>query len=238
MGRYYRYLEKLGFACRKAGARPEKIGLVNRMPVYKITLNPAGPVTVAFSAGIHGDEIAGPWAILDFLKQYDRRDYPGIRIVLFPVASPTAFDKEKRYNYLDKELNLSFLGKRPPRECRILQKAMKREKPFFFHALHEDMRSNSFYLFNFERKKEKIYRDLVRLAARFMPVNRSRRIIRDRATNGIIINREDGSFEHWIYRRGAPYSMCTETPGWQPLKKRAALSVTLMNRVLDFSTPR
>jgi len=114
---------------------------------------------------------------------------------------------------------------------------MREEKPFFFHALHEDTRSGSFYMFNFEKKKERIYRSLVKLAAGHFPVNRSRRILRDPAIKGIIINREDGSFEHWMYCRGTPYSMCTETPGQRPLRRRIALSVALMNKVLDFSSP-
>ena len=236
MGYYRRYLRALKSACKK-DLRIVEIGRVNRLPVYKIVLNPSGERTVAFSAGMHGDEIAGPWAVIEFLKRYDPRDYPGIRIVLFPVASPTAFDRKRRYNYLDRELNLSFLKKRPPEEDRILARAAKDEKVFFFHALHEDTRSGSFYLFNFEKKKERIYRSLVKLAARHFPVNRSRRILRDPAVNGIVINREDGSFEHWMYCRGTPYSMCTETPGRRPLGRRIALSVALMNKVLDFSSP-
>lgn len=233
---YYDYLEKLESVCQKRNIELHEIGKINLLPIYKIVLNPTGRKVVVFSAGIHGDEIAGPWSIIDFLKQYDFQRYPNIKIIIFPVASPTAFDKRKRYNYLNKELNGLFCRKRLTHENRILFNELKNEKVFFFHALHGDIDEFSFYLYNFENQEERIYRDLIKLAEKYFPINISQKIYNDPAINGLIINRPDGSFEDRMFQEGTLYSMCTESPEKQPLNKTVALNVDLMNKVIDFTS--
>ena len=112
--------------------------------------------------------------------------------------------------------------------------ASKNEKVRFFHALHEDVEEKSFYLYNFEKKPEKIYRDIIKLAKKYFPINLAKEIYGDKSVGGLIINRADGSFEDRLFREGTPYSMCTETPGKHSLKKRVELSVVIMEKVIKF----
>ncbi|MFH0854608.1 MAG: succinylglutamate desuccinylase/aspartoacylase family protein [bacterium] len=233
---YYDYLKKLETVCKNKKIQLQEIGKINLLPIYKIVLNSTGRKVVVFSAGIHGDEIAGPWSIIDFLKQYDFQSYPNIKIIIFPVDSPTAFNERKRYNYLNKELNGLFCRKKLSHENRILFNELKNENVFFFHALHGDIDEYSFYLYNFENKEEKIYRELIILAEKYFSINKSQKIYNDQAINGLIINRQDGSFEDRMFREGAPYSMCTESPEKQPLKTTVSLNVDLMNKVIDFTS--
>lgn len=233
---YYNYLEKLEAVCKRKKIQLQEIGNINLLPIYKIVLNPSGNKVVVFSAGIHGNEIAGPWSIIDFLNQYNFQSYPNIKIIIFPVASPTAFNVRKRYNYLNKELNGLFCRKKLTSENRILFNELKNEKVFFFHALHGDIDEYSFYLYNFENKEVNIYRDFITLAEKYFPINKSQKIYKDPAINGLIINRQDGSFEDRMFREGTLYSMCTESPEKQPLNKTIELNVDLMNKVIDFTS--
>jgi hypothetical protein len=235
MNYYFEYLDKLRAVCQKRNIELQEIGKINSLPIYKIVINSSGKKVVAFSAGIHGDEISGPYAIIDFLNKYNFKSYSNIKIIIFPVANPTGFNTRKRYNYLNKELNGLFCRKKLTHENRILFSELKNERVFFFHALHGDIDEYSFYLYNFENKREKIYRDLIKLAEKYFPINKSKKIYNDPAVNGLIINRHDGSFEDRMFREGTPYSMCTEAPEKQPLKKTVALNVDLMNKVIDFT---
>lgn len=235
---YYDYLDKLKTVCKKKKILLRKIGSINLLPIYKIVLNPSGEKAVVFSAGMHGDEIAGPWSIIDFLNKYNFKNYPNIKIIIFPVASPTAFNARKRYNYLNKELNGLFCNKKLTHENRILFNELKNEKVFFFHALHGDIDEYSFYLYSFENQEEKIYRELIELAKKHFPINKSKKIYGDPAINGLIINRQDGSFEDRMFQEGTPYSMCTESPEKQPLNETVALNVDIMNKVIDFTNHR
>lgn len=235
MNYYNNYLKKLNAVCKNKKLDLIEIGRVGfkkEYPIYKIVINGKGK-TVCFSAGIHGYEIAGPWAVLKFLEKLNVKKLKN-RLIIFPVANPSGFDKNKRRNYLKKNLNGYFCNKKLIGENKILYESLKKEKVYFFHALHEDIDLKNFYLYNFEKKPEKVYRDIIKLAKKYFPIETSAKIYNDKAFNGLIINRKDGSFEDKMFRDGTPYSMCTETPGKQPLKKRIDLSVKMMEKVIKF----
>lgn len=213
-----------------------RVGFKKEYPLYKIIINPKKMGrAVCFSAGIHGYEIAGPWAILKFLEKLNVKKIEN-KLIIFPVANPSGFDKIKRRNYLNKDLNGYFCHKKLSGENKILVATLNKEKIYFFHALHEDVDLKTFYLYNFEKKPEKVYRDIIKLAKKYFPIETSAKIYNDKAFNGLIINRKDGSFEDKMFREGVPYSMCTETPGKQPLKKRIEVSVKIMEKVVKFSS--
>lgn len=232
MGRYSSYLKKLK-VCKKEDLL--EIGQINGLPMYKIVLNPAGTTTVVFSAAIHGDEISGPWAIVDFLKNYKVKKFPKLKIIIFPVANPTGFNRGTRNNFQGKDLNRLFCRKKLTRENRIVIQTLNGERIFLFHALHGDIDERSFYLYNFEHKPEKIYRGLVIAAKKYVPINTSPKIYDDPAAGGLITNQHDSSFEDHMFRDGTPYSFCTEAPEKLPLKKTIALNVALMDRILKFA---
>ncbi|HRY36302.1 MAG TPA: succinylglutamate desuccinylase/aspartoacylase family protein [Candidatus Magasanikbacteria bacterium] len=237
MSYYNTYLKKLNSVCKRKKLDLIEIGRVGfkkEYPIYKIVINPLkkGRV-VCFSAGIHGYEIAGPWAVLEFLKKLNVEKLKN-KLIIFPVANPSGFDKNIRHNWQRKNLNALFCSKKMPEENKILLNALKNEKVRFFHALHEDVEEKSFYLYNFEKKPEKIYRDIIKLAKKYFPINLAKEIYGDKSVGGLIINRADGSFEDRLFREGTPYSMCTETPGKHSLKKRVELSVVIMEKVIKF----
>ena len=205
-------------------------------PLYIVSNNAKKPsAAVCFSAGIHGDEIAGSFAVLEFIKKHNFSNFKNIKIILIPVANPTGFDKCKRCNYLNKDLNGLFCKKVLSGENKLIYFSIKNSKIIFFHALHEDVDEKSFYLYNFEKKQEQIYRDIIKEAKQYFPINTAEKIYNDSALNGMIINRKDGSFEDRMFRDGVPYSMCTETPGKQPLKKRVELNRIIMEMALGFA---
>jgi hypothetical protein len=235
---YKKYISELKKICGKKGIKLHVIGRVGKRkeyPVFKIVLGHSEKHTVCFSAGIHGEEPAGPWAIFEFIKQYRPMKYKGLKIILFPVANPHGFDKGIRRNFLNKDLNRHFCHKKLSGENKMLYDAVKNERVFFFNALHEDEGFKKFYLYDFEKKPEKIYRNILALAKKYFTIDTEKYIYGDPAKNGLIINRSDGSFEDRLFRDGVPYSMCTETPEGKPFNKRVRLDVEIMNLVLDFA---
>lgn len=211
-----------------------RVGFKKEYPIYKIIINNKGK-TVCFSAGIHGYEIAGPWAVLKFLEKLNIKKIKN-KLIIFPVANPTGFDKNIRENYLKKNLNALFCKKSLTGENKILYNEIKYEKIFFFCALHEDMDKKTFYIYNFEKQPEIIYRDIIKLAKKYFTIELAEKIYGDKASGGLVTNLQDDSFEDKLFRKGTPYSMCTETPGKQPLKKRIEASVKIMEKVVKFSS--
>src|SRR5208337_4241659 len=129
---YSDYLKEIGKIKRK-GIKISKIGEAHGYPLLKIVINKSGNKTVCFSAGIHGEEIASPLAIIEFLKEYRKSYAPHVRIIIFPVVNPSGFDKGKRFNKININLNQSF-GKRPlPKEDQLFYNETKKKKILFFH---------------------------------------------------------------------------------------------------------
>ncbi|MEW6617404.1 MAG: succinylglutamate desuccinylase/aspartoacylase family protein [Patescibacteria group bacterium] len=234
---YKKYISELRKICRGRGIKLQKIGDVGKKkeyPMFKIILG-HGKKVVCFSGGIHGEEPAGPWAILEFIKHYNPKKYKDIKIVLFPVTNPYGFDKGVRHNFLNLDLNNCFCRRILLGENKILHNTIKDENIFFFHALHENKGFKKFYLYNFEKKTEKIYRDIIVSAKKYFPIETEKYIYGVLLSGGLITNHQDGSFEDRMFRDGVPYSMCTETPEAQLFSKRIELNVKIMNIVLDFT---
>lgn len=232
---YKNYLKNLRAVCKEKNIKIISIGKIDSFFIYKIVLNPSGNKTVVFSAGIHGNEISGPLSIIEFLKKIDFKKYSNTKIIIFPVANPTGFDKNQRNNYLNKDLNRLFCKSKTAFENKILLKELQKEKIFFFHALHSDTDETSFYMYNFENKKEEIYRDLIQIAKKYFPIKKSKSIYGDRAEGGLIGNCKDGSFEDKMYREGSIYSICSESPEKHPLNKNIKLNISLMRKIIDFT---
>ncbi len=237
MNYYFEYEKRLKLVCinknfclqslGKIGAgRKEDIWLVRNNYIH-------GRKTVCFSAGCHGEEYAGPLAILDFLKKVEIAKL-GVNIFIFPIINPSGFNSHTRHNYLGQQLNDLSKNKRLAREVDLIYSFLKKYKINFFHAIHEDVDKKRFYMYIFESKKEKIYRDILRLSRRYFKTNTNTRIATDFAKNGLIINAHDNSFEDRLFLDGTDYSCCTETPGRESTKQRVKLNLEIMEKIIDF----
>ncbi len=133
------------------------------------------------------------------------------------------------------DLNRSFFEKPLHEEAKIFYKEVKKDKLNFFHALHEDLDEKRFYLYNLEDKSESIYKKIISLAKKSFPINKKSIIENCEASGGMITNKSDKSFEYRLFKeKAAPYSLCTETPMKQPLKRRVELNVKIMKLILKF----
>jgi hypothetical protein len=261
------FLKELKEVCDKRGFELKELGRVGEnkeYPMFSITLNSSNfKKTVCFSAGIHGTEIAGPFAVLKFLKTVELEKYKDIKIILFPAANPSGFDKKMRRNYQGRDVSVHFCKEDMYGETKMLYDAVKNEDIFFFHALHEDPDETRFYLYNFIRDNlminsagnthtpsstvlekiksqmypehdNKIFHDILGFGKKYFEIYPDAIVDNYKCVNGIVTNRWDCSFEDRMFRNGVPYSICTETPERMELDKRIELNVEIMFKVLDF----
>lgn len=234
--------------CKEESARKPidilEVGMITKhekeFPIFMVVLNNKAGIkkTICFSMGIHGDEIAGPASVIKFVKEYDAKCFADLRIIIFPFANPFGYSKKRRNGSKNTDLNTSFRYARLRGENRILYNAVKDQKLFFFHALHEYLIEDRFFLYAYTNKKTKFFRRIITEADNFFPIlQRSDFPFRSkvRIYNGVIYNYEDLSFEYRLFKEGAKYCLCTETPGTFPLQKRVEANVKIMNMVANFS---
>ncbi len=209
-----------------------KVGKKQRLPFYAIVLEPPKfTETVCISAGIHGDEVAGPYAVLEFLKKVNVASL-FTRVILFPVANPTGFDQGTRRNEWKKDLNRHFDDKNLVGEKRLIYHFLKQYHLSIFHTLHEDMNEEKFYMYIYCEGFHPIAQSILKKAKKFFAIQKRKQVCGDPNENGIIYNRADGSLEERIYKEQKPIVISTETPLKQVLKKRVKLNVQLIENTI------
>lgn len=199
-------------------------------PLYKVIVNPQGTTTLCFVAGIHGDEEAGPYGILSFLEDHMRVP-PDLRLVIIPLVNPAGYEKDKRRNADNKDINRHFLDGKPTKEGKLLWKCVSDEKIKLAVTLHEHPTARHFYLYYTGFKK---LAELIRDAgAKYFTVKQGPKISRDKGDNGLIPppHGNTGAFEDKLTARGVPY-FTTEPPGTETLARRVKFMKEVIKLVI------
>lgn len=118
-------------------------GELGREAYWRHSRTPGAPAFF-LSAGIHGDEPAGPVAVRNLLQE---NEWPDAHLWLIPCLNPAGFALGTRENAEGIDLNRDFLNPRSPEV--IGQIAWMEPLPRFDLTLllHEDWEANGFYCY-------------------------------------------------------------------------------------------
>jgi hypothetical protein len=140
------FLDRIQQAARRAGWRSERFGEAAGFPLVALTRRSPGPrPRIYLSAGIHGDEPAGPLAILGLLESgaLDGR----ATWFLCPILNPGGFVRGTRENPSGIDLNRDYRNPRSP-EIRSHLAWLGRQPGFDLTlCLHEDWESKGCYVY-------------------------------------------------------------------------------------------
>lgn len=143
------------------------------------------PGKIYISAGIHGDEPAGPLAALRLLSE-DR--WPAnAEIFLLPCLNPVGFTLNRRENEQGRDLNRDYRNS-VSGEIRAHVAWLERQPGFdLYLCLHEDWESHGFYLYE-QNPDRKISRaeQIIAAVEKVCPVDQSEMIEGRPAQHGII----------------------------------------------------
>jgi protein MpaA len=106
---------------------------------------PPGARAISLSAGVHGDEPAGPWALYSIVRDglLDR----GFSYRLWPCTNPSGYVRNARENAEGDDINRSFnRGGRTP-EARAIVTANRNRTYALAIDLHEDFEAEGFYCY-------------------------------------------------------------------------------------------
>lgn len=235
---YRAFISQLRAICKEQEIQLNFKRLKNGYRFHYIKLNDKPKKkTVCFSAGIHGDEIAGPWAILKFLKEPINTD---VRLLIFPLANPYGFDNNSRYNDKRQDINRRFCDEVLEDEAKVIYDLLRKGKLDLFHSLHEWEGRSGFYLYASDRNKATIYEKLANLARPYFNVFDYTKINHERAYNGVVWHpetpytdtRSRSALENKMYLDGIHY-LATETPSKANLEERVNLTVDIMKYVIN-----
>jgi hypothetical protein len=222
-------------------------------PWFQRTAN-AGPTAPALylSAGIHGDEISGPLALLDLLRRPDF--FAGFNVTLFPILNPDGLVKNLRHNADGVDLNRDY---RNSKSAEILSHIQALKTLGRFHAammLHEDFEGIGAYLYELnDDLRPTLGQDIIAAMGRHVPID-LRPEIEEAPARGGVLSRKDliakwGPIEDrpewpeaiYLMLHHTRVSYTTETPKPFPLEARVAAQIaaveTLMSAVKSAGSP-
>jgi hypothetical protein len=107
----------------------------------------SGAPTIALAAGVHGDEPAGPWALLALVESGDLDSQYAYRA--WPCTNPSGYALSTRENADGSDINRSFgRGGQTP-EARAIVTANRDRKFALSIDLHEDCDAEGFYCYEY-----------------------------------------------------------------------------------------
>ncbi|MGV7221287.1 MAG: M14 family metallopeptidase [Nitrospinales bacterium] len=182
-------------------------------------LGRGNPKRVLITAGIHGDELAGINAIVEFFQQNLFEEFEDKwELTLIPCLNPTGFILNTRNNFEDKDLNRLFKNDCPPEEVKVLQNVLN--SPFDLTLdLHEDIDTPGLYIYMKELKSTDtaLGKKIIDAMKNFMPINMEEEIEETPAKDGLISDLPDPEEMDWwplvMYAidRGSKTSFTIET---------------------------
>lgn len=213
--------EQRGFSC-------DTLAETSAGPILGFT-SPGKGEPRYLSAGIHGDEAAGPLAALALLKEGFFDDGPSWSIC--PAINPVGLSQNTRENGDGFDLNRDYLCLITPEVQAHTNWLDSRPVPKRFFSLHEDWETTGFYFYeiNLEADQPERAEAIISAAKPWLPPEPSS-CIDDHLVRspGWIYHQAEADFpEHWpeaiyIAKRGCPLSFTFETPSKAPLADRIA----------------
>ncbi|HGY0217415.1 TPA: aminoacyl--tRNA ligase-related protein [Klebsiella pneumoniae] len=169
---------------------------------------------ILIAAGFHGEEPAGCWGMLDFLREGSPELFDNVAVSFLPLVNLSGLSAGCRLNSTGQNPNRGFTNGaevEPSVEGKVLlnYEALLLRQQAYLYTFEHTARPGHFSV---------ALRDELE---RFFPVMEKERVDGCECEDGIIFNHFDSSFESWLYSSGSDVAACTETPGLQPFAKRA-----------------
>lgn len=193
------------------------------------------PIRVGLFAGIHGDEPAGPEALVDLLLKLaetpDRAK--GYDLVVYPVCNPTGWEAGTRESDAGPDLNREFWRSSVQPEVRILEAELRAHQFNGLITLHSDDTAEGIYGFAHGRLlNEELLRPALRACEGVLSRDPRARIDGFPATESILCDCYPGVLSAPPEQQPKPFDLIFETPGLAPLETQVAATVQVLESVL------
>lgn len=233
-------------ACRESAARRRGIvywidPLASILAIHLPARAPGAP-RIYLSAGIHGDEPAGPMALAEALLHNALS--PNWDWTVFPCLNPEAFKTNQRETLDGIDLNRDYLSYQSP-ITRAHTTWLRAQRPFDLTVCwHEDWESAGAYAYEVFRPevppRTSVARDwLDALAAHGMPVERAADIEGSPAHNGLVsvpFSRDlmpDWPEAFFLLAEKTALAYTVETPSQWTLDQRCAMAARFIRRLQE-----
>ena len=212
------------------------LGHTNGYPIYCILLGAPGPDirNVLITTGVHGDEPAGPEAVLRFLERDPIDLLNRFAFLILPCINPWGYVHNRRENADGIDINRAFED--DVLESNLVKAVLKDKRFDAYMDVHEDWEATGFYMYEGRSDEQWMGPQIIRNVRKYGPVDTKP------DESDIVI--AEGIFKAdpaWGTRGIVPYTytyhadhvLIFETPlRWDP-EKRVQIHLTALGTVLE-----
>ena len=233
---------------RACGLKLESFAESGGYPLFVLQTRDHSPGGLYLSAGIHGDEPAGPLGLAAWAEKHlpalARSPRP-VPVMVFPCLNPWGLVNNRRSDEEGHDLNRLFNRSdlSPLTEWKPLLKGRRFDLAI---SLHEDYDAEGSYLYELHREGPVWGHDLLASCRRVLPADPRRRIDGRNFQEGLY--RQQGRLRNipghpeavYLYRHHCPRAVTFETPSEFDLRTRVRAQVLLLQEAVRrlLSIPR
>ncbi len=216
----------------------DTLSRAERLPIYALRRKGSAPdLRVYISTGIHGDEPAGPRALVEMLEE---DQFPGeFSYWICPCLNPGGFRMNRRENADGIDLNREYLQ---PVAQEVQSHILWIESQLGFDVtfcLHEDWEANGFYVYELNPdSKPSLAEGMIEAASAVCPLDQASEIEGRQAVGGIIrpsldpLTRPQWPEAFYLMQHKTRLSYTLEAPSDFPLSVRVTALKAAMAEAL------
>lgn len=234
------YQERLLKAARSAGFQSDFYCQIDDIGLPALTRQGNGDgLSIYLSSGVHGDERAGPMAILEALKSgtFNNRH----TWTILPMINPRGLQNRRRESPEGIDINRDF-GRQPRSiEARSVKAYVGNQTYDLAICLHEDYDGQGFYLYFHDRRSNPLIdpTPILKAAEPFCGIDLRNDIDGFPASEGHV-HPPDSAIRAfgeskpealWLFDAHAPVCFTLESPTAQPAAARIAAQIAALNAI-------
>ena len=242
---YLRLIKRWQALAKKTGLTFNSFVEVNELPVYYFSTASGAEderEVIYLSAGIHGDEPAPPWGLLEWAEA-NKKLLKSQRFLIFPTLNPHGIILNTRADHRGVDLNRAFNQEADPLIV-AWKEVVKGLKFSLALCLHEDYDGQGCYLYELAPRGDAVGHDLLNDCASVIPPDLRKNIDGRAAKTGLILRRRIPELPGYpeaivLQRQGCPKVFTFESPSEFSLQDRIAVQhvfvAAALKRVLGIS---
>ena len=205
------------------------------LPRFSVQGSGGDSIRIGIFAALHGDEPAGAFALVRFLKELasDVELSDGYHVVGYPVCNPTGYEDNHRCSRDGADLNREFWKGSAQPEVQILEKELFSWRFHGIIQLHADDTSKGIYGYvRGATLTRNLLMPALKEAESILPRNPDTHIDGFPAQDGIIYDGFEGILRAPAEMSPVPFEIVFETPQLAPISKQIEALVLAQRTIL------
>lgn len=193
-------------------------------------------IRLGIFAGIHGDEPAGTFALVHFLRALVAEPALAENYLIhaYPLCNPTGFETGTRSSASGVDLNREFWKNSSQPEVQLIERELREQHFQGLIQLHADDTSDGVYGFvRGHTLSENLLKPALAEAGKILPRNFNAQIDGFAAKDGIIYDAYEGILAAPPQIEPVPFELILETPHHAPMEQQVEALVVAMRTVLE-----